>query len=147
VEGALVSLVDIRDLPPADLLHARADSPALSPIVADIARATGIIVGTPVYKAAYSGVLKVFLDLLPANALAGKTVLPLAMGGTPLHALSLDYALKPVLMALGAESILRGLFLLDKQLTATETGIAFDAEAEPRVASALAEFSRALART
>ena len=56
-----------------------------------------VIVATPIYKAAYSGLLKVFLDLLPAEALRGKTVLPLASGGSVAHLLALDYALKPVL--------------------------------------------------
>lgn len=71
---------------------------------------------------AYSGVLKVFLDLLPADALCGKTVLPLATGGSPAHLLALDYALKPVLSALGARDILGGVFAADAQLAPHESG-------------------------
>src|SRR5918912_82296 len=47
-------------------------------------------------KAAYTGLLKAFLDLLPQYALGGKTVLPLVTGGTPAHVLTVDYALRPV---------------------------------------------------
>jgi FMN reductase len=61
-----------------------------------------VVVATPVYKAAYSGLLKVFLDVLPQTALKGKLVLPLATGGSPHHMLALDYALRPVLQSLGA---------------------------------------------
>ena len=39
-----------------------------------IERAQGVVVATPVYKAAYTGVLKSFLDLLPQFGLAGKVV-------------------------------------------------------------------------
>jgi FMN reductase len=34
-----------------------------------------VLIGTPIYKAAYSGLLKLFLDGLPAGALRGKPVL------------------------------------------------------------------------
>ena len=81
-----------------------------------------LVVATPVYKAAYSGVLKVFLDLLPQTALKGKTVLPLATGGSPHHMLALDYALRPVLQSLGAKSILPGIYATDAQVTLTPEG-------------------------
>ena len=81
-----------------------------------------LVVATPVYKAAYSGVLKVFLDLLPQTALKGKIVLPLATGGSPHHMLALDYALRPVLQSLGAKSILPGIYATDAQVTLTPEG-------------------------
>ena len=80
------------------------------------------MVATPVYKAAYSGVLKVFLDLLPQSALKGKTVLPLATGGSPHHMLALDYALRPVLQSLAARHILPGVYATDGQVTLTPEG-------------------------
>ena len=70
---------------------------------------------TPIYKAAYSGLLKSFLDLLPQDGLRGKVVLPLATGGSSAHLLALDYALKPVLGALGARHILDAVFATDDQ--------------------------------
>lgn len=84
-------MIALRDLPPASLLQAQTDG--IAQAAADV-----VIVATPIYKAAYSGLLKVFLDLLPPDALRGKTVLPLAMGGSLAHLLALDYALKPVLL-------------------------------------------------
>lgn len=40
-----------------------------------------VILATPVYKAAYSGLLKTFLDLLPQGGLRDKVVLPIARNG------------------------------------------------------------------
>ena len=68
------------------------------------------------YKAAYTGLLKSFLDLLPQYALAGKTVLPLVTGGTPAHVLTVDYALRPVLASMGAH-VGQGYFLLDQLIS------------------------------
>jgi FMN reductase len=101
-----------------------------------------------VYKASYSGLLKALLDLLPQFALAGKTVLPLATGGTNAHVLALDYAFRPVLTSLGAEHVVQGYFLLDKLITRVEGGgIAIDAEAEPQLVSVVDFFSEALHRS
>ena len=110
----------LRELPPAALLHADRQAPAVRDALATLAQAQLVIVATPIYKAAYSGLLKTFLDLLPEGALRGKTVLPLATGGTLAHLLALDYALKPVLGALGARDILDGVFATDAQLPAHE---------------------------
>jgi FMN reductase len=77
---------------------------------------------TPVYKAAYSGLLKTFLDLLPQFGLRDKVVLPFAMGGTLAHVLSIDYALRPVLHSLDPLHITTGLFVLDKQVNVQPDG-------------------------
>jgi len=82
-------------------------------------------VATPVYKAAYTGALKALLDILPPQALRGKTVLPIATGGSPAHLLVLDYALKPVLGALGASDILQGVYAIDGQLQLDKEGYQF----------------------
>jgi FMN reductase len=120
--GALVERLLIRDLSPQALLLADAAHRSVSAAVDQVARAHAIVVATPVYKAAYSGVLKVFLDLLPQSALKGKTVLPLATGGSPHHMLALDYALRPVLQSLSAHHILPGVYATDAQVTLTPEG-------------------------
>jgi FMN reductase len=120
--GALVERLLIRDLSPQALLLADAAHRSVSAAVDQVARARAIVVSTPVYKAAYSGVLKVFLDLLPQSALKGKTVLPLATGGSPHHMLALDYALRPVLQSLAAHHILPGVYATDAQVTLTPEG-------------------------
>ena len=109
------ALIEVRTLPAADLIAANLESPALLAARAAVAEADLVVIGTPIYQAAYSGLTKLFLDLLPQDALRGKTVLPLATGGSPAHLLALDYALKPVLSALGARDILDGVFAVDQQ--------------------------------
>ena len=116
LRGAEVERVLIRDLSPQALVLADVAHPSIAQAVAKVARARAIVVATPIYKAAYSGVLKLFLDLLPQTAFKGKTVLPLATGGSPNHMLALDYALRPVLQALGADHILPGVFAIDGQV-------------------------------
>lgn len=109
------TLVSVRELPAHALLHARFDHPRIRAALDQIAAADLLLIATPIYKAAYSGVLKAFLDLLPQDGLRGKTVLPLATGGSIAHLLALDYALKPVLAALGARHILDTVYAVDAQ--------------------------------
>ena len=120
--GLDVERLRIRDLSPQALLLADVAHRSVSQAIDQVDRARAIVVGTPVYKAAYSGFLKVFLDLLPQSALKGKLVLPLATGGSPHHMLALDYALRPVLQSLGAKSILPGIYATDAQVTLTPEG-------------------------
>jgi FMN reductase len=103
----------LRDLPPEALMRADIKEPAVSEATALLKSADGVVLVTPTYKASYSGLLKIFLDLLPQHALAGKAVLPLATGGTLAHALMLDYALRPVLHALGARHCVQGHFIIE----------------------------------
>jgi FMN reductase len=120
--GVLVDRLRVRDLSPQALLLADFGHRSISQATGQVAQADLIVVATPVYKAAYSGVLKVFLDVLPQDAFKGKTVLPLATGGSANHMLAVDYALRPVLQSLGAAHILQGIFATDAQVTLTPEG-------------------------
>ena len=117
-----VERLRIRDLSPQALLLADWGHPSVVRAIEQVANARALVIATPVYKAAYSGVLKVFLDLLPQTALKGKAVLPIATGGSPHHMLALDYALRPVLQSLGARHILPGVYASDAQIPKDETG-------------------------
>ncbi|MFP8777264.1 NADPH-dependent FMN reductase [Hydrogenophaga sp. RWCD_12] len=117
-----VDRLRIRDLSPQALLLADWGHPSIVRAIEQVANARALVIATPVYKAAYSGVLKVFLDLLPQTALKGKAVLPLATGGSPHHMLALDYALRPVLQSLGARHILPGVYASDSQIPKDENG-------------------------
>ncbi|RPK46541.1 NADPH-dependent FMN reductase [Streptomyces sp. ADI93-02] len=144
-QGHDVTPLDVRTLPAEALLGADFRHPAVVEATALFEEADGVVIGTPVYKAAYSGLLKTLLDLLPQFALTGKTVLPLATGGSTAHVLAIDYALRPVLSSMGAAHIVPGWFTLDKDITTGEDGTLTVA---PGTAEALAQvtdaFSRAL---
>jgi len=120
--GVQVNRLRVRDLHPQALLLADFGHPSVLAAQALVANASVLVVATPVYKAAYSGILKVFLDLLPQTAFKGKTVLPLATGGSPHHMLALDYALRPVLQSLGAKHILPGIYATDGQVALLPEG-------------------------
>ncbi len=127
----------VRNLPPEDLIYGRHDSPAIQEALGVVRAARGVIIATPMYKAAYAGVLKTFLDLLPPNGLAGKTILPIATGGSPVHFLAIDYALRPVLVALGAHTILNGVYIVDSQIQYADGDIRFDDTISERLHSSL----------
>ncbi|HSI50386.1 MAG TPA: NADPH-dependent FMN reductase [Ideonella sp.] len=107
--------IEVRLLPAVPLLAADARDPLIAQALAQVAAADVVLVATPIYKAAYSGALKAFLDLLPQDGLRGKTVLALGTGGSIGHLLALDYALKPVLSALGARHVLDVVYAEDTQ--------------------------------
>ncbi|HEX8115518.1 MAG TPA: NADPH-dependent FMN reductase [Kofleriaceae bacterium] len=144
--GFDVASINVRDLPARELLAGQAADPVIAAAIRHIERADAVVVATPIYKASYTGALKAFLDLLPQFALAGKVVLPLATGGTLAHVLALDYALRPVLVSLGAQHIVNGLFVLDKTLTISEGGVALDADVAPRLAAIIDDFIASVER-
>jgi FMN reductase len=136
--GLTTADVNLRDLPPEALLWAGFQDPSVRRATSIVGQARAIVVATPVYKAAYSGLLKTFLDLLPADALAGKGVLPIATAGSLAHCLVLEYALKPVLSALGAASFLPGVCLVDTDFVYGGDGLArLETAAGGRLAAAL----------
>jgi FMN reductase len=115
--GLSTEVINIRELPAEDLIIARFESLEIKSAIKKVELADVVVILTPIYKASYSGILKVFLDLLPQNVLSGKLVLPLAIGGSFGHLLVIDYALKPVLFALGATKIEKGTFILDSHVS------------------------------
>ena len=101
------ALIDLAPLGP-ELL---ARGPAAREAVERVKAADLVIIGSPVYKASYTGLLKLFLDLFNAGDLAGKVALPLMVGGSELHSLALPCHLIPVLAELGAISVPGGYFI------------------------------------
>ncbi|MER7733147.1 NADPH-dependent FMN reductase [Streptomyces erythrochromogenes] len=134
----------VRALPAADLLAARRGEPEIRRALDAVAEADGLIIATPVYKASYTGLLKAFLDLLPQDGLAGKTILPLATGGSLAHVLTIDYALRPVLSALGARHVTAGRFVLDSTVERGSGPDRLRPEAELDLLQAVDEFADAL---
>jgi FMN reductase len=143
--GHAVGRLNVRDLPAAALLHADVDNAEIRAAQERVLLAQAVVVATPVYKAAYSGILKAFLDLLPQTGLTGKLVLPIATGGSPAHMLALDYALRPVLSALSARHVLPSVYATDKQIQFSQNdGLKLDADVEQRLAEGAQRLSESL---
>lgn len=98
--GIPTTLIDLGDLP-ADALLGRTEDETVKQALADLTAARIHVAGTPIYRATYTGLLKVFYDLLPAEALRGTVTIPIATGSGPAHSLMVDHGLRPLIASLG----------------------------------------------
>jgi len=113
-DGIHGSILDLSDLPADDLLG-RSRTSAIERALASATGARLLLIGTPVYRATYSGLLKVFFDLFPQDALTGVVAIPIATGAAPAHALVIDHALRPLLASVGAAVVSEGIYATDAQ--------------------------------
>jgi FMN reductase len=97
-------ILDIRSID-AEALLQRRSHPSLDSAREAVAGAGVVLLATPVYRATYSGLLKVFLDLLPQDGLAGKPCVLVATGGVRGHLLSLDAGLRTAVASIRAWSV------------------------------------------
>jgi FMN reductase len=114
LSGLAIRRVDLDRLE-ADALLGRAPDEELAQALAWVASAGILAIATPVYRATYSGLLKVFFDLLPHGALAGKIVVPIATGGSAAHQLALDHGLRPLVASLGGVTVSIGVYATPEQ--------------------------------
>ncbi|MWV45791.1 NADPH-dependent FMN reductase [Paenibacillus sp. HJL G12] len=146
-KGHPLHRIDVVKLPAEDLILARIDSKEIASANRTLAEADAVIIASPVFQASYTGLLKTFLDTVPQKGLAGKMILPLLIGGSLAHLLAMDYALKPVLSAMGARHILGGVFTVDTQITRISSGeMILASELIERLDTALEELSAELGR-
>jgi FMN reductase len=117
--GATATLIDLATLP-ADALLARRRADEIDGALGSVGQATIIVASTPVYRATYSGLLKVFFDLLPLNGLVGKTAIAIATGGSSAHQLVIDHGLRPLFASVGAVTTPTGVYGTD---SAFENGV------------------------
>lgn len=92
-------LIELADAAPSLLSALARDqlSPLGQAAVRAVEEADILVVGTPVYRASYTGALKHLFDLVDYEALVGKPVVLAATGGNPLHGLVTEHQLRPLL--------------------------------------------------
>lgn len=106
-----VDVVDLSALGPAVL---ESPTPREVTDALDRVRASDLLlVASPVYKGAYTGLLKAFLDRFGGGELAGAVAVPFTVSGAPAHRLAADVHLRPLLVELGASTPTRA-FALDE---------------------------------
>ena len=96
IDLVVIDLIDIADRIftwPEESVAALNDRVAASDLV---------VVASPTYKAAYSGLLKSFLDRYSAGALTGVVAVPVMTGADATHTLAPETTLRPLLVELGA---------------------------------------------
>ncbi|HEY3509220.1 MULTISPECIES: NADPH-dependent FMN reductase [Kribbella] len=107
-------LIDLVTFAPA--IFQGGPSEQLATAIDLVSAASVIVVGTPVYKGSYTGLLKSFLDVLRPSALAGSVVIPVTVSAAPSHKLLADQHLRPVLAELGASVPVPGVILEERDL-------------------------------
>jgi len=110
-------LIDLAALP-ADALLGRREDRDVTEAIQTVLDSGIVVVSTPIYRATYSGLLKVFFDLLPQDALARKVAIAIATGGGPGHLLAVDHGLRPLLASVGALVVSAGVYGTDAQFRA-----------------------------
>ena len=76
-----------------------------------------LIVGTPVYRASYTGLFKHLFDLIDFNALIDVPVLLTATGGSDRHALVIDHELRPLFSFFQSATLPIGVYGSDGDFT------------------------------
>ncbi|MGV9481538.1 NAD(P)H-dependent oxidoreductase [Gordonia aichiensis] len=82
-------------------------------LVTRVGAADLVVFASPTYKAAYTGLLKLFLDRFAGGTGLSGVAIPLMLGGSPAHSLAPELALRPVLTEIGGTVPGRGLYVVD----------------------------------
>jgi FMN reductase len=96
--GIEIEVVELREYARelANSLVTGFPSSHLAEVVERVIAADALIAVTPIFSASYSGLFKMFFDVLQPESLAGKPVLIAATAGTARHSLALEHALRPL---------------------------------------------------
>jgi len=129
-------IVDLATLGPG-LLHV--DDADVGDVVAHVAAADLVVVGSPTYKATYTGLLKLFLDRFAPGYGTGLTGLavPFMLGAGPGHALAPELLLRPVLTEIGGLVPVPGLYVLESEYDAPDAYAAWLERARPVITTLL----------
>ena len=85
-------------------------SPRLQGAIDTVLAGDGLIAVTPIFSASYSGLFKMFFDVLDRDGLAGKPTLIAATGGSTRHSLAVEHAIRPFFAYLNAAVVATGVY-------------------------------------
>src|SRR5689334_2711788 len=105
-------------------------------LIQRIERADLLVVGSPVYRASYTGLFKHLFDLVDHRALAGRVVLLAATGGSLEHSLVIEHQFRPLFGFFGALTVPTGLYAQPSDI---EGGVVIAAGLQERIERAAAE--------
>ncbi|MCX5579703.1 FMN reductase [Kaistia terrae] len=110
--------IDIIDLTPDIALARRRDGLPhhLDRALAAVEQADLLVVGSPVYKGSYSGLFKLFFDLIDVKALVRKPIAITATGGGDRHALVVEHQLRPLFGFFNASTLPTSFYASDRDL-------------------------------
>ncbi len=142
-EDVRVEVVEVRELAHqlVDALLTGFPSGALADAVQLVRDADAVIAVSPIFDASYSGLFKMFFDVLEEGTLAGMPMLLGATAGTARHSLALEFAMRPLFAYLRADVVPTAVFAASEDF-----GSAADA-LSARVDRAARELADAVRRT
>ena len=117
-------------------------SPKLQAAIDAVVGADGLIAVSPIFSASYSGLFKLFFDVVERDGLAGMPTLIAATGGTARHSLALEHALRPLFAYLNAATVATSVFAAAEDWGSP--GVAADGSLVERIDRATAELSAAV---
>ena len=86
---------------------------AAAQALAVVEQADMLVVATPVFRGAYTGMFKHFFDHIHQDALIDKPILLAATGGSQRHALMIDHQLRPLFSFFQARTLPLGVYATD----------------------------------
>ncbi|HSK93172.1 MAG TPA: FMN reductase [Candidatus Angelobacter sp.] len=116
---------------------------ALQGTIDAVVEADGLIAVTPIFSGSYSGLFKLFFDVVEHEALEGMPVLIGATGGTARHSLALDHAVRPLFTYLGGTVMRTAVYAASEDWG--QAGAPADGALTDRIARAGAELAAAMA--
>ncbi|GAB0105363.1 NAD(P)H-dependent oxidoreductase [Nocardia sp. JMUB6875] len=120
-ESLEVEVIELRELAGdlATTMTTGLPTPAVAAAREKVTDADGLIAVTPVFTASYSGLFKMFVDVLDTESLSGMPVLIAATAGTARHSLVLDHAMRPLFGYLRAVVVPTGVFAATEDFGST----------------------------
>jgi FMN reductase len=122
--GPTYDVIELRELAHMITDNALTGFPtgALAKAVQQVAEADAVIAVTPVYAGSYSGLFKMFVDVLEDGTLEGTPVLIAATAGTARHSLVLEFAMRPLFAYLRADVVPTAVFAASEDFGAGSLG-------------------------
>ncbi len=108
-----------------------------------VRHADGLIAVSPIFNASYSGLFKMFFDVVERDGLSGMPVLIAATGGTARHSLALEHALRPLFAYLAAAVVPTAVYAASEDWG--QAGVPADASLVDRIDRAARELAQAVA--
>ncbi|QCX27518.1 FMN reductase [Nocardioides jishulii] len=126
-----VEVIELRPLARAlaDRLVTGFPADELARALDTVRSADALVAVTPVFSASYSGLFKMFFDVMEPGLLEGKPVLMGATAGTARHSLVLEHAMRPLFSYLRAVPVPTAVFAATEDFGSDAAG-SLDARAE-----------------
>jgi FMN reductase len=118
-------------------------SPKLQEAIDTVVGADGLIAVSPIFSASFSGLFKLFFDVLERDGLAGAPTLIAATGGTARHSLALEHAIRPLFAYLNAATVATAVYAAAEDWGTA--GVAADGGLVARIDRAARELATAVA--